>query len=296
MGKNNKSSKSDWKDMSYDVLLRIFMTLNVVDFAAVSLVCSSWRDVCQDALFWDGKVLDLTKWKDPRLSNLSSRLISLLKCLLNLSSGRVDCLIFKFQIYLDDREFNNIAKKSLNLKRLVLPAWFPDLSKKGIDQAMQQWEGLESLTITNNYLAPHFLESIGKYCNNLRELKLTCHLTIKIARILTKNVPNLKVLSLQSVRVNKNALLHVVKKLKELKVLNLTHSFVVSGNRTENMVVYPKHVVQSMMENMPRKPRFLKCKGFCVKCQEVFIWNMMNKWKEPKEIVWRNDKIPSLRV
>ncbi|XP_028787384.1 F-box/LRR-repeat protein At3g48880-like [Neltuma alba] len=296
MRKNSKSGVRDWKDMSYDVLLRIFMTLDVVDFAVVSMVCTSWRDVCQDPSFWDGKELDLGTWKDPRICNLSSRTISLLTSLLNLSCGRAHCLIFKFQQYFDDRDFINVAKRSRNLKRLVLPGWFTDLTKKGINQAMEQWEALESITITNTFTAPFFLEAIGKYCRNFSELKLTCHLTLKIARTLTKHVPKLKVLSLQSVRMNKNALVYLVRQLKELQVLNVTHGFIISGNRPDNTIVHPQHAVPILLQNIPRKPTLMNCKGHCLKCQEVFIWNMMNKWREPKELIWRNDVIPTFRA
>ncbi|KAI9110147.1 hypothetical protein K1719_019188 [Acacia pycnantha] len=299
MNKKNKSSEEmrDWRDMSFDVLMRIFMTLNLVDFAAVSMVCSSWRDVCRDPSFWIANTLDLSKWKHPPTPTLSSKIVSLLSSLLNLSNGHAHCLIFQFQIYLDNRDFFNIAQRSPNLKRLVLPGLFPDFTKNGIDLALEQWKGLESLTITNTCIAPLFLEAIGKYCPNFSELKLTCHLTLNIATTLAKHVPKLKVLSVQSVRVNKNALVHVVKKLKELEILNVTHSFVVTGNRPDNTEVHPQHSISTLLKNMPRPPTTLMhCNGFCDRCQDVFIGNMMHKWRDPKEQIWCEDEIPSLQI
>ncbi|KAI9109929.1 hypothetical protein K1719_018970 [Acacia pycnantha] len=289
----------DWRDMSYDVLLRIFMTLNLMDLAAVSTVCRSWRDVCQDPGFWSGNIFDLTKWTGyPRIPTSSSRIVGLLLSLLNLSNGQAHCLIYQFQLYLDNHAFNSVAKRSRNLKRLVLPGWVPDITKTGINLAMKQWKGLESLTVTNTLVAPHFLQAIGKCCPNFSELKLTCHLTLKIATTMAKHVPKLKVLSLQSVRMNKNALVYVVKKLEELEVLNVTHGFVVSGKRYPRIIeVYPQYSLPTLLENMLRKSTTLMyCTSFCNKCKEVIICNRMKKWKDPKEQIWRDDEIPSLRV
>lgn len=161
---------------------------------------------------------------------------------------------------------------------------------------MEQWGELESMTITSNYTAHHFIQAIGKYCPNFSELKLTCHLTLRIATTLVKHVPKLKVLSLQSIRMNKNALVYLVKNLNELEVLNLTHGFVVSGNRPGNVETYPQPTLPKMLENMTRKPTLMHCKGFCVTCHEVFVCNMLNKWRNAKLHIWRNDEIPSLRV
>lgn len=113
MGKKIKSSvdKREWKDMDYDVLIKIFMSLSVVDFGAVSLVCTSWRNVCQDPAFWDGNVFDLSKWKQPPVSNLTSKVVGLLIIFLHLSKGRAHCLIFQFQMYLDNHALYNVAQR-----------------------------------------------------------------------------------------------------------------------------------------------------------------------------------------
>ncbi|KAK4266790.1 hypothetical protein QN277_023664 [Acacia crassicarpa] len=191
------------------------MTLDLMDLAVVSMVCSSWRDACQDPCLWGGNIFDLTKWtRNRRIPTLSSKTVGLLLSLLNLSNGQAHCLIFQFQLYLDNHTFYNVAKRSPNLKRLVLPGWVPDITKNGINLALEQWKGLESLTVTNTLVAPHFLKAIGKYCPNFSELKLTCHLTRNLATTMAKHVPKLKVLSVQSVRVNKSALVYVLKKLK----------------------------------------------------------------------------------
>jgi len=44
--------------MDYDILVKIFMSLNVMDLiSVVSQVCSSWRSACCDPILW--KKLDL---------------------------------------------------------------------------------------------------------------------------------------------------------------------------------------------------------------------------------------------
>lgn len=171
------------------------------------------------------------------------------------------------------------------------------MTKRGIDLAMEQWTGLESLTLTTTYIAPLFLEAISRNCPNFSQLKLTCHLTLKISRALVKHVPKLKVLSLQSVRLNKNALVYLVKHLKELEVLNVSHGFIISGNRVNNTVVYPLHMIPQLLNKIPRKPTTLMyCDGYCAMCQEVFVSNMTNQWREPETYIWRDDEIPTLRV
>ncbi|KAK4266789.1 hypothetical protein QN277_023663 [Acacia crassicarpa] len=115
---------------------------------------------------------------------------------------------------------------------------------------------------------------------------------------MARHVPKLKVISVQSVRVNKNALVYVVKKLKELEVLDVSHALIVCGNRGPDFIeVCPQSSLPILLANMPRKPTTLMyCKTFCNKCDEVLICNMMPDWRDPKEQIWREDEISSLRV
>ncbi|XP_054783932.1 F-box/LRR-repeat protein At3g48880-like [Prosopis cineraria] len=282
--------------MDYEVLMRIFMTLNLVDFVAVSWVCSSWRKVCQDHVFWNREVLDLSKLT-PQFVLSTSRMIPFLKYVLYLSGGKIGSLILN-RLPLRDRILINVAKRSRNLKRLVLPAGrYLQLTEAGIDKAMEMWEGLESFTITDSEIAFSILEAMGKYCRNISEIKITCHFSAKIAMALMTYVPRLKRLSVQSTRVNKDALVNVVDHLQQLEILNVSHSFIVGGNRPENIRVFSQQEVPNILGEVSRMPStVISCEIFCAMCQAVLAWNMAYEGRNHDEENWHDDEIPSLRV
>ncbi|XP_028769161.1 uncharacterized protein LOC114726659 [Neltuma alba] len=163
---------------------------------------------------------------------------------------------------------------------------------------MQNWEGLESFTITDSEIACSIIEAIGRYCRrSFRELKITCHFSLKIALKLIKYVPKLKRLSLQSTRVNKDALVFAVAQLGELEDLNVSHSFIVGGDRPENITVFSQHQVPDILVGeVLRMPRIISCGLFCNMCEDVLFWNMANEWENPEEQIWREDEILTLRV
>ena len=73
-------------------------------------------------------------------------------------------------------------------------------------------------------------------------------------------------------RLNKSALVYLVKNLKELEVLNVTHGFIISGNHVDNTVVYPQHMLPTLLEKMPRKPTTLMyCKQATVLCVKKYL-------------------------
>ncbi|KAI9110174.1 hypothetical protein K1719_019215 [Acacia pycnantha] len=295
MENNKESHVRDWKDMDYEVLMRIFMTLNMVDFVAVSWVCSSWGKVCRDHVFWNRRVLDLTKWP-PQLTQSSPRMIRFLKYALYLSGGKIGSLIFNFRLPVKDRILINIARRSPNLRRLVLPGRHLQITEEGIKEAIQMWRGLESITLTDSDIACTFIEAIGNCCRNFFELKITCHFSSKIAQALVRHLPKLRRLSLQSTRVNKDALVRAVTQLPELEDLNVSHCFIVGGNRPENIQVFSPQQVPDILAEVVRMPRLINCQGLCAKCELVMAWNMAIERWNPEEQIWREDEIPTLRI
>lgn len=96
--------------MPYDILVTIFMALDILDLlTGVSHVCSSWRAACfEPTLWWK---IDLSRVKPdsvniPRRPNdvfedeSSNKLLLILKNALKLSHGNVSCLIFHFHVSL----------------------------------------------------------------------------------------------------------------------------------------------------------------------------------------------------
>lgn len=104
--RNESSSDHSWNNMDNDILVKIFMTLNVMDLiTSVSQVCNSWRSACREPVLW--KKLDLRMLKPifvcnppkpyPWSNRLSTKiLMSVLKRSLNLSRGNATFLIFNF--------------------------------------------------------------------------------------------------------------------------------------------------------------------------------------------------------
>ncbi|KAK4266793.1 hypothetical protein QN277_023667 [Acacia crassicarpa] len=295
MENNKESHVRDWKDMDYEVLMRIFMTLNMVDFVAASWVCSSWRKVCRDRVFWNRRALDLTKWS-PQLTQSSPRMIRFLKYALYLSGGKIGSLIFSFRLPVRDGILINIARRSPNLRRLVLPGRHLQITEEGIIEAIQLWGGLESITLTDSDIACTFIEAIGNCCRNFFELKITCNFSLKIAQALVRHLPKLRRLSLQATRVNKDALVRAVTQLPALEDLNVSHCFIVGGNRPENIQVFSLQQVPDILAEVVRMPRLINCQVFCAKCELVMAWNMAIERWNPEEQIWREDEIPTLRI
>ena len=110
--RNQDSSDRSWNNMDYNILVKIFVTLNFMDIISnVSLVCSSWRSACCDPALWTK--LDLSTLspdskdglpKPYTLSNDESGkiLTKILKSALNLSRGNVTCLVFNYFISIND--------------------------------------------------------------------------------------------------------------------------------------------------------------------------------------------------
>lgn len=111
MVKINSARNYSNDDLCYEVLVRIFMVLNVVDVARVSLVCKSWYQASRDQTFWHK--IDLTALSSNTFNipmtlytrmdrTLSTKVTQFLKYALSLSDGNTRCLIFNYYMYLTD--------------------------------------------------------------------------------------------------------------------------------------------------------------------------------------------------
>jgi len=52
MKKSNSASRISIEYLFYDILIRAFLKLNVVELSVVSMVCKSWNAICRNALLW----------------------------------------------------------------------------------------------------------------------------------------------------------------------------------------------------------------------------------------------------
>jgi len=110
--KNNSASRISIQNLFYDILIKIFLKLNVVELSVASMVCKSWNEICHNHLLW--AKLDLSRlssnafnipllpgaWRDDLVSK--SKLITCLKYALRLRNNNTSCLVFNFFIYLID--------------------------------------------------------------------------------------------------------------------------------------------------------------------------------------------------
>ncbi|EXB37391.1 F-box/LRR-repeat protein [Morus notabilis] len=120
---NKKVSRStSWSDLPHDILVRIFMSLNLLDLVTGAFrTCRTWRAACSDPSLW--KKLDLNSVQLNMLSiarrpfsmadNRSCRMLLLVLCgALNLSRGNLTCLmLINFYVDVDGRELIYAAQR-----------------------------------------------------------------------------------------------------------------------------------------------------------------------------------------
>ncbi|XP_004498433.1 F-box/LRR-repeat protein At3g48880-like [Cicer arietinum] len=302
MTKRNSGSASGLsiEHLYYDILLRIFMNLNVVELSIVSMVSKSWNHISRDPLLW--AKLDLSRvssnafnipsvpeaWSD---TNSSNKLTTLLKYALSLSNYNTTCIVFNYFIYLTDLHLVFVAERTPNLKRLVLP-FSGKLSSVGVKTAMKSWKNLQSITITNIVKSRTIFSAIHKYSQNIIELKFACNFEICQGEFLVKYTPNLRALSLRNVMVNLRALLKVLNSLEKLEEVNICHSLIwdrVNG-KVESYII---HDVRDRL-NLSCLQKLIFCqRNRCLKCKNEINISRSQPYVH-FENLWRQDEIRSL--
>ncbi|MED6199600.1 hypothetical protein PIB30_077441 [Stylosanthes scabra] len=244
-----ESSKSNGRNINdvlgYELLVKIFIALNVVELATVSTVCKTWCEVRCDPKIWHKLDLTALCYKPiymPRMigsmnpGESGEKISKVLRGVLNQSQEHIRCFVFNFYAYLRDEYLLLVAQRTPNLKRLVLPA-ICLLSKEAIEHAMSLWGGLESITITRMINHNDMFPAIGKYCKRITELKFTSGFEMAHARALIEHTPNLKFLSIQSIIVNFRALCNILENLKHLEIANMCHSLIMEKHERANKIV-----------------------------------------------------------
>jgi len=120
MKTNNSANTYSNGGLFYEILVRIFTTLSVVDLAVASMVCKSWNLASRAPQLWSK--LDISTlnsrglnvplrpyaWRDDHSSQKMTRL---LKYASSLSGGNISCLIFNCYVYLRDVHLISIAER-----------------------------------------------------------------------------------------------------------------------------------------------------------------------------------------
>ena len=96
MKNSNSASRISIQDLFLDILIRIFLKLNVVELSIASMICKSWNEYCRNPMLW--AKLDLSRlcsnafnipllpgaWRGDLVSK--NKLITCLKYALHLSN------------------------------------------------------------------------------------------------------------------------------------------------------------------------------------------------------------------
>ncbi|KAK7256685.1 hypothetical protein RIF29_30141 [Crotalaria pallida] len=298
-----KKSKSDIKNYNehfcHDILVRIFMALNVANLAVVSMVCKSWQRASRDPILWykvDLRGMHTYSLNIPKTlcawSNKHSRvkMNQFLKYALDLSNGHTKCLIFNFYIYLRDVHLISAAKRTPNLKRLVLP-YNGHVSKLGIDLAMMSWTYLESITITSITGQQHIFSAIGRHCKYISEIKFTCNFEEYHADALITNTPRLKIISIRTKSVNVNALIRILQFLKDLEVINICHSIIWDKPAGSHLDLYNIRDLEKVLDiSLLRKLLFCQSNR-CRYCKNISNNNGSKGLYGVLEDIWCQDDI-----
>ncbi|PON86443.1 F-box domain containing protein [Trema orientale] len=260
--KKNYPTITTWNDMPYDILVKIFMALDILDLVTgVSRVCSLWRAASYDAVLWRR---------------------------IDLSMVRPD------SVDIPARPEDLIEGESSNRLMLILKN---ALKLKALEKAMMCWKDLESLTVPCAYAPCSMMRAIGAFCKNFCELKIMCPFDIDFAHSIVSQAPQLKVLSLRCAVVFKEALLYLLENLKHLKVLNLTHCLLVSDTQEAGFLVVYREIDEEISENVSHLKQLLTCKKIsCSMCKIAVDQEDFLKWYDYDEGNWRVDEIPSLTV
>ncbi|ESW11958.1 hypothetical protein PHAVU_008G073600 [Phaseolus vulgaris] len=307
MHRSNSGGRKDQNDrLLYEILVTIFASLNIVDLAVASLVCKTWNKACRDPSLWHKLDLStLTSYcfntppnKIGAYRRSTSKITQFFKHILGLSDGNTTCLIFNYYVYITDEQLITIAERTRKLKRVVLPKT-GDFSRAGVNSAMKLWRGLESITITSAVPGHYIFPALGRYCNNITEMKFSCGCIFeeKHAEAMVKYTPNLKMLSIRSIPASMKALQCVLSFLEHLKMVNVCHSFIrdTSDRRLYGLGFEDLRNCLSPLS----LGKLIYCEGYleggwCLRCQNGHDNSRSRQPYGPLEDVWREDEITSL--
>ncbi|BAT83816.1 hypothetical protein VIGAN_04104200 [Vigna angularis var. angularis] len=287
-------------DLIYDILVKIFLSLNVVDVAVASLVCKSWNNACRDPSLWNK--IDLSRLRSYCFNipfnkvgayrHSSLQMNQFLKHLLDLSNGNTTYIIFNFYVYLTNEQFIMVAQRTPNLKRVVLPKT-GDFLRAGVDTVLSLWRGLESITTTSAVSNYYMILAIGKHYNNITVLKFSDgNFEEKHALAMTKYIPKLKILSIRHLIISWKALLCVLNFLEDLEKVNICNSLILD-------TAYPRAFVEmsELKDLLPTSSmeKLIYCEtGTCLRCMNGRDTTRSRQPDGPLEDIWGEDEIASL--
>ncbi|XP_004296213.1 PREDICTED: F-box/LRR-repeat protein At3g48880-like [Fragaria vesca subsp. vesca] len=238
--------------MDNDILIRIFMTLNVVELVCVASVCKSWREAAFEPCLWE--VVDFSKLKatnfNPQREQSSHRVINILSSAFRLCGGTISCLIFHLNTYITSQQLVLVSK------RLVLPVQDTERLVNGSEEAAKNWPKLESLTIRGRFTI-EFMKAIGQHCNNLIELKMLCLVDMDCAESIIAYAPSLKVSSIEFNMVHRDAMLSLLKEMKQLEELSMSHCLILDHSPIPGYMSVLVQLDELVLQEASRLKKFM---------------------------------------
>ncbi|XP_068640014.1 F-box/LRR-repeat protein At3g48880-like [Aristolochia californica] len=293
-----------WEDMQIDLLVKVFQKLTVTELiSGISQVCSSWRLACMDPILW--KTLDLGQWKSNYIKVHSSpyiwvanesnkELTRVLRIAVGLSCGSINCMIFHYNLYMNDKHLLHVAEGSPHLKRLVLPGWNL-ITKDAMIKAIHMWKELVSLTMPSVRSPSYVMEQIGRNCENFSELKIMGPCDAKFVQAIATFIPKLKVLSLRCSKLYMDDLLMILDNLKQLQVLNISHCVLIENNPPPDLPRFVRKLDMEILEKASRLQSFMYCmQETCIPCQRAIADDGIMRWYNYEDRFWATDEVSSL--
>lgn len=299
------SDSQNWQNMHYDILVKIFMALRVTDLIfVVSKVCSSWRAASRDQVLWETldlnilcNAFDILPSDSNGLSDGHPSWSNVMRILNNasiLSCKTVKRLIFNYSMYLKDEHLEYAATRFPMVKHLALPPC-NGITVDGFHFAIQWWKGLESLTVPFISNASNIMQMIGANCKNFSMLKVMFSFDLDFAISLITSIPELKVLSLRSSIVDKNALNLILMFLGNLEALNISHCVLGQIPRFPGPLLAIEQLDNFILWKASLLREFFTCQvQSCSICQFEYDDENIFGWYEYDKALWRDDEIKSL--
>ncbi|KEH31579.1 putative leucine-rich repeat domain, L domain-containing protein [Medicago truncatula] len=283
------------KNFPDEILVEICKEFNIFESKeAVGRFIEAWKRASNDQPVWE--TLDFSMLKSDFVkasiqpyiwvhSRSDSTLYNLLFLALNISQGNIKTLIFNYSLYLTNDQFIYTAIRCPHVRRLVFVSW-NRIKKIGIVRAIRVWTNLESMTMPCTEYPGYVFEEITKHCKNFRELKVIAFL------------PNLKVLSLRCSGLSKEALILILDELKDLEVLNISHScHVVPLPYPHEGYMFSSGIDPIIIEKGSRLLDFYTCmEESCIMCQRTKADDGLPRWFRYEDGIWKDDEISSLAL
>ncbi|GLT67388.1 hypothetical protein SLA2020_397020 [Shorea laevis] len=242
----DESETRNWLELPRDVTAAIISRVGIIGILdSVEKVCTLWRDICNDPSMW--RSVDFHGVGDFRddydLEKMCMHAV-------DLSKGDLDYI--NIEHFGTDDILAYIAERSSRLRRLRLVSC-PEISEKGLKEAIPKLSLLEGLEISYCSFSPASLAVVGSCCPHLKSFKFNKHdyqgfntgnPCDEAAQAIAQTMRELRHLQLFGNKLSNFGLVAILDGCTHLESLDLRHCFNVAlqGNLEKRCVEQIKHL------------------------------------------------------